>query len=80
MVNLDPMRLVMMLKQGNPKMVATQIIQNNFPNDPSMNNLLSLGEKGEVQSLQQIAHQVLGAQGKDLNTDLQSIFKDINAL
>jgi hypothetical protein len=80
MVNLDPMRLVMMLKQGNPKMVATQIIQNNFPNDPSMNNLLSLGEKGDVQSLQQIAQQVLGAQGKDLNTELQSLFKDINAL
>ena len=80
MVNLDPMRLVMMLKQGNPKMVATQKIQNNFPNDPSMNNLLSFGDKGDVQKLQQIAQQVLGEKGKDLNTELQSLFKDINAL
>ena len=80
MVNTDPMRLAMMLKQGNPRMVATQIIQNNYSNNPMMQNLLQLGQKGDIQSLQQIANQILSAQGRDLNTELQSLLRDINNL
>ena len=44
MAALNPMQLMMMLKNGNPRQVAYQIIQQKYPNDPQMQNLLRLGQ------------------------------------
>ncbi len=66
-------QLMSLLKQGNPRAVAEQIIKQNYPNDPNMNNLLQLGEKGDVKSLEQIARQMLGQQGKDFNTEMNNL-------
>lgn len=43
MAALNPMQLLSMLKGGNPQAVAEQIIQQNFPNDPTMQNILQMG-------------------------------------
>ena len=40
MANLNPMQLLLMLKNGNPQAVAEQIINQNFPNNPQMQQLL----------------------------------------
>lgn len=40
MANLNPMQLMMMLKNGNPQQVAQQIIQSNFSNNPQMQQLI----------------------------------------
>lgn len=73
MGTLNPMQLIMMLKQGNPQYVAQQIIQNNFPNDPTMQNLLQMGQKGDIQGLEQIAQQMLNSQGKDFKTEMNNL-------
>ena len=73
MGTLNPMQLIMMLKQGNPQYVAQQIIQNNFPNDPIMQNLLQMGQKGDIQGLEQIAQQMLNSQGKDFRTEMNNL-------
>jgi hypothetical protein len=82
MVNqsMNPMQLLQQLKSGNAKGVASYIIQNNFRNNPEMQNLLALGQKGDVQTLQKIAQQQLSAQGIDVQTALNSLLKDINSL
>lgn len=82
MVNqtMNPMQLLQQLKSGNAKGVASYIIQNNFRNNPEMQNLLALGQKGDVQTLQKIAQQQLGAQGIDVQTALNSLLRDINSL
>ena len=82
MVNqsMNPMQLLQQLKSGNAKGVASYIIQNNFRNNPEMQNLLALGQKGDVQTLQKIAQQQLGAQSIDVQTALNSLLRDINSL
>jgi hypothetical protein len=40
MATLNPMQLMQMLKQGNPRGVAMQIVQQNYPNDPTAQNLI----------------------------------------
>ena len=71
--NLNPIQLMQMLRQGNPKAVAQQIIQTNYPNDPNMQQLLQLGMKGDTNTLSQIAHQIFSQQGRDFNVELQSL-------
>lgn len=82
MVNqsMNPIQLLQQLKSGNAKGVASYIIQNNFRNNPEMQNLLILGQKGDVQTLQKIAQQQLSAQGIDVQSALNSLLKDINSL
>lgn len=78
--SMSPMQLLQQLKAGNAKEVASYIIQNNFRNNPEMQNLLALGQKGDIQTLQKIAQQQLSAQGIDVQTALNSLLKDINSL
>ena len=77
MAALNPMQLMMMLKNGNPREVAYQIVQQNYPNDPYMHNLLQLGQQGDVQSLQKIAQQMLGRQGKDFSAEMQNLIQAV---
>lgn len=69
MAALNPMQLMMALKNGNPRQVAQQIIQTNYPNDPTMMNLVQMAERGDVQGLQKVAENVLGAQGKNFQQE-----------
>ena len=78
MATMNPMNLMMMLKNGNPRQVAMQIIQNNYPNDPRMNQLVQLAERGDTQSLQKIAEQMFGAQGKNFSAEMSNLMQAIN--
>lgn len=77
MAALNPMQLLGMLKGGNPQVVAEQIIQQNFSNDPMMQNLLKMGQKGDIQGLQQFAQQFLRQRGKDFNTEMSNLMSAI---
>lgn len=77
MAALNPMQLMMALKNGNPRQVAQQIIQTNYPNDPTMMNLVQMAERGDVQGLQKIAENVLGAQGKNFQQEFQNLMSGI---
>ena len=78
MAAMNPMNLMMMLKQGNPRQVAMQIIQNNYPNDPRMNQLIQMANRGDVQGLQKIAEEALGAQGKNFSAEMSNLMQSIN--
>lgn len=80
MAALNPMVLLNLLKNGNPQEVATQIIQQNYPNDPTMQQLLKWGQTGDTNSLQQFAQQYFSQQGKDFNQELQSLISSINKM
>lgn len=80
MAALNPMQLMMMLKGGNPQAVAQQIIQQNFPNNPQMQNLLQLGRNGDVKQLEQIATQMLGSQGRNFSAEFQSLMDAVKHL
>ncbi len=72
---LNPMQMLMMLKNGNPQYVVEQIIRNNYANDPMMQNLLQLGLNGDTKSLEQIARQMLSQNGKDFDTEMKNLMQ-----
>lgn len=73
MAGLNPMALMSLLRQGNPKQIAMTLIQSNFQNNPMAMNLIQMGERGDTQGLQQFARQYLGQQGLDFNTEMQNL-------
>ena len=77
MATMNPMNLMMMLKQGNPRQVAMQIIQNNYPNDPRMNQLVQMADRGDTQGLQKIAEQMFGAPGKNFSAEMSNLMQAI---
>lgn len=77
MATMNPMNLMMMLKNGNPRQVAMQIIQNNYPNNPQMNQLIQMADRGDIQGLQRIAEEALGAQGKNFSAEMSNLMQAI---
>jgi len=72
MAALNPMQMLNLLKGGNPQEVAQQIIQTNFPNDPMMQNLLQMGQKGDIKGVEQFAQNFLSQQGKNFNEEMNN--------
>lgn len=66
-----------LIKNGNPQQVATQLIQNNFSNDPMAQNLLQMGQRGDVKGLEQFAKQYFNQQGRDFNLEMDKFMNVI---
>lgn len=75
--NLNPMYLMNMLKQGNARQAALQIVNQNYPNDPMAMNLIQMAERGDVQNLQKIVGNMLGAQGKNFSAEMQNLLNGV---
>ncbi len=75
--SLNPMQLMQMLKQGNPREVAMQIIQTNYPNDPNMQQLIYMAERGDTQNLQKVVGNMLGVQGKNFSAEMQNLLNAV---
>jgi hypothetical protein len=73
MANLNPLQIMAMLRSGNPQQIAQQIIQQNYPNNPMMMQLLNLGQQGDIQSLQKIAQQICAQQGCSFETEMNNL-------
>jgi hypothetical protein len=80
MANLNPMQLLQLLKSNNPRMVVEQIIQQGYPNNPTMNQLLQLGQQGNVTEIENFARQFFTEQGKDYDVEKQRLMSAINQL
>lgn len=76
---LNPTQLFQLLKNGNPKEVALQLIQNNFPNDPLAQSLLSMGLSGNQKDLEEFATNYFNQQGKDFQTELDAFINEIKS-
>lgn len=77
MATLNPMQLMQMLKQGNPRWVAMQIVQQNYPNDPTAKNLIQMAERGDTQNLEKVVGNMLGAQGKNFSAEMQNLLNGV---
>lgn len=71
MAALNPYELLNLLKNGNPKTVAEEIIQKNYPQGSTMQQLLNMGEQGDIASLENYAKQFFSSQGKDYNLEMK---------
>ena len=80
MASLNPIQLLNLLRSGNPQAVAQQIIQQNYPNDPTMQQLLELGRQGNVQALSQFAQQFFARSGRDFQSEFNSFMASLNQM
>ena len=80
MASINPMQLAALLKNGNPQQIAQQLIRQNFPNDPLMNNLYQMAMSGNSKGVENFARQYLGQYGKDLNTEMASFIELLNSV
>ena len=69
MAGINPLQMIAALKKGNPQAVAENIIKENFPNDPSLQNLLQMARQGNEVGVQQFAQQYFANQGKNFNEE-----------
>lgn len=72
------MQLLNLLKSGNPRMAAEQIIAQNYPNDPQMQYLLQLGQKGDYNTLKNYAQQLLSRNGLNVDSELNNLINTLN--
>ena len=80
MATLNPLTLLALLKNGNPQAVVHQIIQQNYANDPIMQQLLEMGKKGDYQSIEQFAQQFFAQSGRDFNQEMKSFMDMMKGL
>lgn len=79
MANMNPLQMLMQLKNSDPRTVAMQIIQNNYGNDPRVQSLIQMANSGDINSLQKIASQVLGP-SKNLSAEIQNLLQMVQNL
>lgn len=80
MASLNPIQLLNLLRSSNPQAVAQQIIQQNYPNDPTMQQLLELGRQGNTQALNQFAQQFFARSGRDFQSEFNSFMASLNQM
>lgn len=74
---INPKQLIGLIKNGNPKQVALQLIQSNFSNDPLAQNLLAMGQRGDIKGLEEFAVQYFNQQGRDFNLEMNNFMNMI---
>lgn len=70
--NMNPMEMVGLFKGRNPQELVMSMIKNNNINDPQINELISLAEKGDTNSLTKIATDMFAKQGKNFDTEFSN--------
>ena len=77
MADLNQLQILMALKNGNPQQVAQQIIQQNFPNDPMMQQLMQLALNNDTQNLNKFAEQFFAKRGLDFIKELGNLMSTL---
>lgn len=73
MMNVNPMQLIGLLKGGmNPEQLVRSIIKENNINDPTINEMVSLAQNGDISSLNKMAENYFGQQGLNFGQEFNS--------
>lgn len=80
MANINLVQMLIALKNGNPQQIAESLIQQNFPNDPMMAQLLQMGRNNDVQGTKKLAQQFFAQQGKDFGAEMDAFMKMLRNL
>lgn len=73
MNGLNPKQILKMAQTLGPKVAVTQMINQQYQNNPQIQQLIQYAETGDVNSLRNFAQQYLGQQGIDLNQEIEKI-------
>lgn len=70
---MNPMNLIQMVKGGNPTQMLMGMLRQQSGNNPVMQNALNMAEKGDIDGLKNLAHNL----GKENGIDVDSKFNEI---
>ena len=73
MYNVNPMQLVMMIKNGyNPQQLLMSILETNMAGTPMGDNLLYLARNNQTDEIEKIARNLVTQQGKDFDKEFMA--------
>ena len=73
MATINPLDLIKSLKGANPQTLAMEIAQKKYPNDPTVQQLIQMGQRGDTQGIEQFAQQFFAQNGRNFNSDLGAL-------
>lgn len=62
---MNILQLVGMMKGGNPQQVLMNFMQQNSGNNPILNNVMNMVQKGDQQGVEQLARNLMKEKGID---------------
>ena len=73
MATMNTFELIKNLKNQNPQALVQQFAQQNFPNDPTVQQLLQMGQRGDIKGIEQFAEQFFSQQGKNFGSEFSAL-------
>ena len=74
MYQVDPMKLIQMIKQGqNPQQLILSILEGQAASNPMSANLLSLAKNKDTNAIEQIARNIFAQRGLDFDTEFNAL-------
>lgn len=74
---MNPMQLIAMLKNNNPKDVALQLIEQNFANDPLAKQLIDMGMSNNMAGLETLATDILSKRGMNFSKEMSALMEAV---
>ena len=72
----NPMVLIQMIRNGaNPQQLMLEVLQSKFKGTPLGDNLINLAQNNQTQQIEQIARNMVTAQGKDFDKEFAAFRK-----
>ena len=74
---INPMQLIQMIKNGNPKQVIMDMMKKNNGYNPVWNNALSMAEKQDSKGLEQLAKNLCKSNGINFDQMVKQVKNSI---
>lgn len=70
---INPMQIMQMIRGGNPQQAIMSMMRQQAVDNPVLNNAINMAEKGDIDGLKNLAHNL----GKENGIDVDSKFNEI---
>ena len=70
---LNPNEILQMAQKLGPRTAVMQLVNQQYQNNPQIQQLIQYANNGDTKSLSEFAQQYLGQRGIDLNQSLENI-------
>lgn len=70
---INPMQIMQMIRGGNPQQAIMSMMRQQAGDNPVLNNAINMAEKGDIDGLKNLAHNL----GKENGIDVDSKFNEI---
>lgn len=78
-MNMNPMTILQMMKGGgNPKSFLMNMIKNQMGNNPMINNLMDMAQKGDKSGVEEVARNLCKERGVNFDTAFNDFMKQAN--